>query len=154
MSFVKAIRGQATKFRIGHGVRPHDCVFGISKPVPELRFVGLVVVAVVTIACGRSGAGSAGVQAAELKPVRVATSVAISREVAVSIASSGSFMAEEVSELAPLAAGRVVATPVDVGAWVNQGDVIARLDDRDARLRLEQAEAAREQAAAALAQSR
>ena len=113
-----------------------------------------VIAAIVAVSCGRTGAGSAGVQAAELKPVRVATSVASSREVAVSISSSGTFTAEEVSELAPLAAGRVVATPVDVGAWVNQGDVIGRLDDRDARLRLEQAEAAQQQAQAALAQSR
>lgn len=113
-----------------------------------------VIVMIVMTACGRSGSGSAGVQAAELRPVRVATAVATSREVAVSISSNGSFMAEEVSEMAPLAAGRVLATPVDVGAWVNQGDEIARLDDRDARLRLEQAEAAQQQAQAALAQSR
>ena len=113
-----------------------------------------VIVMIVMTACGRSGSGSAGVQAAELRPVRVVTAVATSREVAVSISSNGTFMAEEISELAPLAAGRVVATPVDVGAWVNLGDVIARLDDRDARLRLEQAEAAQQQAQAALAQSR
>ena len=113
-----------------------------------------VIVMIVMTACGRSGSGSAGVQAAELRPVRVVTAVATSREVAVSISSSGTFMAQEISEMAPLAAGRVLATPVDVGAWVNQGDVIARLDDRDARLRLEQAEAAQQQAQAALAQSR
>jgi multidrug efflux pump subunit AcrA (membrane-fusion protein) len=124
--------------------RAHQCVVGLA----------LACALLVTISCGRTGGGSAGVQAAELKPVRVATSVATSREVAISISSNGTFMAEEVSELAPLAAGRVAATPVDVGAWVNQGDVIARLDDRDARLRLEQAEAAQEQAQAALAQSR
>ena len=115
--------------------------------------VGLIA-AMVTLSCGRSGGGSPGVQAAELKPVHVATSAATSREVAVAISSNGTFMAEEVSELAPLAAGRVMATPVDVGAWVNQGDVVARLDDRDAQLRLQQAEAAQEQAQAGVAQSR
>jgi hypothetical protein len=36
-AYLKAIRGQATKFRIGHGGRFRDCVCGISKPVPELR---------------------------------------------------------------------------------------------------------------------
>lgn len=106
------------------------------------------------ISCGRTAANSAGVQAAEMKPVRVATATAVSRDVAVSISSSGTFVAEEASELAPMAAGRVVATPVDVGAWVNQGDVIARLDDRDARLRMEQAQAAVQQAEAGLAQAR
>ncbi len=115
---------------------------------------GAIAASMVLVSCGKSEPGSSGVQAAELKPVRVATAVAISREVPVAISSSGSFMAKEVSELAPMSAGRVVATPVDVGAWVNQGDVVARLDDRDAKLRLEQAEAARQQSEAALVQSR
>lgn len=107
-----------------------------------------------TLSCGRPGDASGGVQAAELKPMRIATAVATRREVAAAILSSGTFVADEVSELAPRAAGRIVATPVDVGAWVNAGGVVARLDDRDARLRLAQAEAAQQQAEAALAQSR
>jgi multidrug efflux pump subunit AcrA (membrane-fusion protein) len=80
--------------------------------------------------------------------------MAVSREVAVAIQANGSFMADATSEVAPLSAGRVMATPVDVGAWVNEGDVIARLDDRDARLRLEQARAVEQQTEAALRQSR
>ena len=115
---------------------------------------GIIAAATIMLSCGRSGANSAGVEAAELKSVRVATAVATSRDVAVSIAASGTFVAVEVSEVAPLAAGRVTATPVDVGAWVNQGDAIARLDDRDARLRMEQAEAAQQQAEAAVRQAR
>jgi len=115
---------------------------------------GIIAAATIMLSCGRSGANSAGVEAAELKSVRVATAVATSRDVAVSIAASGTFVAVEVSEVAPLAAGRVAATPVDVGAWVNQGDAIARLDDRDARLRMEQAEAAQQQAEAAVRQAR
>ena len=37
--------------------------------------------------------------------------------------------------------GLVIATPVDIGGSVKSGDVVVRLDDRDARLRLDQAKA-------------
>jgi multidrug efflux pump subunit AcrA (membrane-fusion protein) len=113
-----------------------------------------MVLAVVSLSCGRSGGGAGNVHAAEPKPLRVSTGMAVSREVAVAIQANGSFMADATSEVAPLSAGRVMATPVDVGAWVNEGDVIARLDDRDARLRLEQARAVEQQTEAALRQSR
>ena len=43
--------------------------------------------------------------------------------------------------MAPETAGRVVETPVNVGDFVKQGQVIARLEDRDAKLRLDQAQA-------------
>ena len=104
--------------------------------------------------CGRSGsADGTTAQAAESKPIRVTTTAVISREVAVFIQSSGSFVADETSDVAPPAAGRVVSTPVNVGAFVAQGQVIAQLDQSDANLRLQQALAAEAQAEAALRQS-
>jgi len=118
------------------------------------RSIVAIGLAVGALSCGRSGGGAVNVHAAELKPLRVTTGVAVTREVAVAIQANGSFMADATSEVAPLTAGRVVATPVDVGAWVNEGEVIARLDDRDARLRLEQARAVQQQTEAALRQSR
>lgn len=67
------------------------------------------------------------------------------REVSASVQVTGSFVAREVSDVAPQAAGRVIETPIDVGAFVQAGQVIARLEDRDARLRLDQARAVVEQ---------
>ncbi|HVG18346.1 MAG TPA: efflux RND transporter periplasmic adaptor subunit [Blastocatellia bacterium] len=92
-------------------------------------------------------------QPAEIHPVSVTTSTALSRQVAAFIQATGSFAADETSDVAPESSGQVVATPVDVGAFVADGAVIARLDDRDARLRLQQAEAAERQAAAAVRQA-
>jgi multidrug efflux pump subunit AcrA (membrane-fusion protein) len=92
-------------------------------------------------------------QPSEPSPVPVTTSTAISQPVAAYIQATGSFAADESSDIAPETGGQVVATPVDVGAFVSQGAVIARLDDRDARLRLEQAEANERQAAAAVRQA-
>ena len=55
--------------------------------------------------------------------------------------------------LAPLVAGRVPATPVNVGDFVQQGQIICELDHRDAQLRLDQARAQLDEAIAALRQT-
>lgn len=91
--------------------------------------------------------------ATELAPVAVSISTAVTQPVAAYLQATGSFAADESSDVAPETSGQVVATPVDVGAFVAAGAVIARLDDRDARLRLQQAEAAERQAAAAVKQA-
>jgi RND family efflux transporter MFP subunit len=75
------------------------------------------------------------------------------RPVSAAVQVTGSFVARESSDVAPQAAGRVVETPVDVGAFVQKGQIIAKLDDRDAQLRLDQAIAGEEQAEAALRQA-
>src|SRR4051812_30738240 len=67
------------------------------------------------------------------QPIPVETAQAISQAVAANIQATGSFIADETSDVAPQASGQVAATPVDVGAFVTAGTVIARLDDRDAR---------------------
>src|SRR5215471_9273156 len=76
-------------------------------------------------------------QPPEVKPIEVSTEAAEVREVPLSLGSNGTFEATESSDLAPPAEGLVVATPVDVGATVKSGDVVVRLDDRDARLRFQ-----------------
>jgi RND family efflux transporter MFP subunit len=61
---------------------------------------------------------------------------------------SGTLAADESSEVAAPGPGIVLAVEVDVGSKVKKGDVLVRLDGRDASLRLAQANAARAQAAA------
>jgi len=70
-----------------------------------------------------------------------------------SVRVTGSFVAKETSDVAPETGGRITQTPVDVGDFVKKGQVIARLEDRDAKLRLDQAEAAEQQAEASLRQT-
>jgi multidrug efflux pump subunit AcrA (membrane-fusion protein) len=96
---------------------------------------------------GPPGLGSEG------NPIAVSSALAEARQIPLFTAATGSFVAEEVSNVAPPAAGRVVATPVDIGARVEKGQIIVRLDDSDATLRLQQARAAVEQAEAALRQA-
>src|SRR5664279_494680 len=87
------------------------------------------------------------------KKIPVATAQAVTRTVPASFQETGSFTADETSDIAPLVAGRVLSTPVNVGDFVKQGQVVCELDHRDAQLRLEQAKAALDQATAALRQT-
>jgi RND family efflux transporter MFP subunit len=75
----------------------------------------------------------------------VSTARVVVKDVPSSFQASGSFIAEESSDIAPAVGGRVAATPVDAGDFVEKGQVICRLEDRDARLKLDQARAALEQ---------
>jgi multidrug efflux pump subunit AcrA (membrane-fusion protein) len=100
-----------------------------------------------------SGDGSGPDAAPEAIAVEVTTGAAVSRDVPTYIQATGSFAADESSDVAPEVSGQVVATPVDVGAMVRQGAIIARLEDRDARMRLEQALAAEKQAASGVRQA-
>jgi RND family efflux transporter MFP subunit len=112
----------------------------------------------VTIACGES-ASKAQAAAAETagtpaRPVEISVAAVDARDLAVTIEATGSFAADEVSDVAPETSGQVAATPVDVGDRVERGAVIARLNTADAQLRLDQARAGQQQVEATLAQAR
>jgi RND family efflux transporter MFP subunit len=105
--------------------------------------------------CGNSNKNSSLTEAATgpAKLLKVATVRAVTRQVSSSVQVTGSFLAEESSDVAPPAAGRVIATPVDAGAFVQEGQILAKLEDRDAQLRLQAALASEQQAEASLHQA-
>src|SRR5690349_20617527 len=65
------------------------------------------------------------------KTVAVSAAQAVTRTVPAGFQETGTFVADETSDIAPLVAGRVTATPVNVGDFVKQGQVICELDQRD-----------------------
>jgi RND family efflux transporter MFP subunit len=81
------------------------------------------------------------------------TAKATVRSVPVSFQATGAFIADESSDVAPAIGGRVAATPVEVGDYVRKGQAICVLEQRDAQLRLDQAQAGREQAKFILSQA-
>lgn len=101
-----------------------------------------------------AGAASAPGAEAAVAPVAITTSTAIGRELPLYIEATGSLIAYESADVAPEISGQILATPVDVGDFVRAGAVIAKLDDRDAKLRVRQAEAALAQARASVRQAR
>jgi len=111
----------------------------------------LILLTLAGCASGRKAGDAA--EAAAAKPVAVSTSAAIPQEVPADFQETGTFVADESSDIAPLVAGRVVSTPVDVGARVSQGQVICELDHRDAELKLQQARAQLEESTAGVRQA-
>ena len=106
------------------------------------------------VSCGKARSPQpANSSAPDVRAIQVSTVAAQVREVPVSIEANGTFEASEASDLTPPTEGTVISTPVDIGASVESGDVVVRLDDRDARLRLDQAKALVEQAEASLRQA-
>ncbi len=122
-----------------------------------LATLGAALLCLLAAGCGgpktAESAGTAPTATALKGTPVIAVVQAISRPVSASVQVTGSFVAKEVSDVAPETAGRIVETPVDVGDFVKEGQVIAHLEDRDARLRLDQAEATEKQAEAALRQA-
>src|ERR1019366_1178880 len=87
------------------------------------------------------------------KKVTVATAQSVTRTVPAAFQETGTFIADETSDIAPLVPGRVLTTPVNQGDFVKQGQVVCELDHRDAQLHLDQARAALDQATAGVRQS-
>jgi multidrug efflux pump subunit AcrA (membrane-fusion protein) len=92
-------------------------------------------------------------EAAAPKAFDVTTAKSFVRQVSAAFDETGTFIADETSDIAPPVAGRILLTPVNVGAFVKQGQVICELDHRDADLKLQQARAQLAEAKATVRQA-
>lgn len=106
-----------------------------------LATLGLSLLAV---ACNRSkaqGNRSANASPQQQTIIEVTTTPAIQRQLPRFLEATGSLAADEQTDVASAASGKVVAVGVDLGSYVQQGAMLVRLDDRDSRIRLDQAAA-------------
>lgn len=78
--------------------------------------------------------------------VDVATTQAVVRQIPTYFEATGTLASDAQTDVAPTVGGKVVAVNFDLGSYINRGDVLVRIDDRDARIRLEQAQAQYNQA--------
>ncbi|NOT62439.1 MAG: efflux RND transporter periplasmic adaptor subunit [Acidobacteria bacterium] len=108
-------------------------------------------------ACTRKAEGEAKTKAATATasptaapPVEVSTATAITRAMARSVEVVGSLAADEEVVISAQVPGEVAQINIDFGSFVQAGQVIATLDQRDAKLRIEQAEASLKQTMARL----
>jgi multidrug efflux pump subunit AcrA (membrane-fusion protein) len=85
--------------------------------------------------------------------IEVTTAAAIQRDLPRYFEATGSLAADAQTDVAPQAPGKVVAVGVDLGTFVKRGQMLAKLDDADFKIRVEQAVAALEQTKAAVAQA-
>ena len=85
--------------------------------------------------------------------VEVTTATAITRELPQFFEATGSLSGDEQTDVSPSIAGKVVSINVDLGSYVKRGQTIVRLDDVDAKLRVQQTQAQVDQMKAALRQA-
>ena len=85
--------------------------------------------------------------------VDVTTTQAVVKPIPTYFEATGNLAGDAQTDVAPAVAGKIVAVNFDVGSYVQKGSVLIRLDDRDARIRLEQAEAQAEQQRKAVGQT-
>ena len=121
-----------------------------NKPLSVLVFAALL-----TAACGSTGSAErrADSSAEEAPAIAVTVARTESRNVPAYIQATGSLIADETSNIAPKIAGKIANISVDVGDFVSQGAVLARIDDSDQRRNLLAAQARVKQEIAAVRQA-
>lgn len=121
-------------------------------------FTGLIITSLFFAACNRGSKDvSVNVEAANSNSmpsvVDVTTTQAVVREMPTYFEATGSLASDAQTDVAPTVPGKIVAVNFDVGSYVTQGSVLVQLDDRDARIKLEQAQAQVAQAQSNVAQA-
>src|SRR5687768_8411642 len=118
------------------------------------RFLATLLLAgSLTIAgCGGSSAVTVNVNK-EPVIVDITTSQAVVRQIPTYFEATGNLASDAQTDVAASVGGKIVAVNFDVGSYVTQGSVLVQLDDRDARLRIEQAQAQAEQQRKAVGQA-
>ena len=118
--------------------------------------IGLILTALLVSACSGDRAadrrGNANAES-EIPAIAVTTAKVEARNVPAYIQATGSMIADETSRVAPKIAGKIANVSVNVGDFITQGAVIAKIDDSDARHELAAAEARVKQAVAGVRQA-
>jgi RND family efflux transporter MFP subunit len=109
-----------------------------------VKLLFIISLALFIAACGgvktaSSDSTDAANNAAEA--VETTTTNAIVRDLPTFFEATGTLASDAQTDVAPTIAGKVIEVNFDVGSYVNKGDVLVRLDPRDAQIRLETAEA-------------
>lgn len=94
-------------------------------------------------ACGGSQAANANNRNADNQPTVVDTTTqpAIVRNLPTYFEATGTLASDAQTDVAPAVGGKITAVNFDIGSYVQKGSVLIQLDDRDARIRLEQTQA-------------
>jgi multidrug efflux pump subunit AcrA (membrane-fusion protein) len=114
----------------------------LSKQLAPM-LIGLCVLALAgfAVSCSRSKANVKTDAATSPSPaaIDVTTAAAIARELPRYFEATGSLAGDVQTDVQPQTTGKVVAVGVDLGSYVKRGQMIAKLEDDDYKLRLDQA---------------
>ena len=110
-----------------------------------IALAALVFAAGLIAGCSSGNSATATNANAEPEVVDVTTEAAVIRPIPTYIEATGNLAGDVTTDVAPNVSGKIVEVNFDIGSYVNQGDVLVRLDPRDAQIRVEQARAQVEQ---------
>src|SRR5438309_3209924 len=129
---------------------------GKMKP-KFLSIIAIVLVVLLAAACSRNrqspeatAESSAKASSPPAPPVDISTAAAITRSLQRGVEVVGSLAADEEVVVSAQAPGELAQLNVDFGGYVARGQIIALIDSRDAKLKVEQAEATLKQTLARL----
>jgi RND family efflux transporter MFP subunit len=114
----------------------------VFKTAILFNLLGLA--AFVITGCGRGSSANSN-KAPEAPIVDVTTVQALVRPIPTYFEATGNLASDAQTDVAPAVAGKIAEVNFDIGSYVNKGDVLLRLDARDAQIRLEQTQAQVEQ---------
>lgn len=105
-------------------------------------------------ACGGSSAKTNQNGPTETRTsVETTTTDAVTKQIPTYFEATGNLVSDAQTDVAPSIGGKIVEVNFDVGSFVTKGDVLVRLDARDAQIRLDQAKAQLEQQRRAVQQA-
>ncbi len=106
-----------------------------------------VIIGLVSLSGCGSGSTNTNANSSSTAPttVDVKTTQAVTKQIPTYFEATGNLASDAQTDVAPVVGGKVVEVNFDVGSYVTKGSVLVRMDDRDARIRLEQAQAQVEQ---------
>jgi len=116
-------------------------------------FILLIIVGLIMSACGKSKAENANNANTASLIIDVTTAQAVVRQIPTYFEATGNLASDAQTDVAPTVGGKITAVNFDIGSYVQKGSVLVQLDDRDARIRLEQANAQVDQANAQVRQA-
>jgi RND family efflux transporter MFP subunit len=112
----------------------------------------LLAFALISAGCGSGSSANVRVNT-EPVTVDITTAQAVVRQIPTYFEATGNLASDAQTDVAASVGGKIVEVNFDVGSYVTKGSVLVRLDNRDARLRIEQAEAQVEQQRKAVGQA-
>jgi RND family efflux transporter MFP subunit len=125
----------------------------MNKQKAIIAAIFILAAAVLFIGGCRSGSANSSNTKAEPQVIDVTTAAAIVKPIPTYFEATGNLASDATTDVAPAVSGKIVQVNFDIGSYVTQGDVLVRLDDRDARIRLEQTQSQLQQAQSAVGQA-
>ncbi len=108
-----------------------------SKTIKVIAVSGIFAVLIASYGCGTKTAATNTNTQTQIVDVR--TTEVVVKPIPTYFEATGNLAADETTDVAPAIAGKIAEVNFDVGSFVQKGSVLIRLEDRDARIRLEQA---------------